>query len=80
MSRHIIETKEKKFVFGWDQPLMSFFLQVHHFDRPEEDNPVVWITKDMYEVENLQRKARSYGLNLTHDMVIELFRDKDDGR
>jgi hypothetical protein len=46
-----------KFVYGWDQPLQTFFLHVHDaFAADPDANPVIWFgaTKDkvLYEVED----------------------------
>lgn len=87
MSQHIVEQDKKKFVFGWDQHLMSFYLQVHDMTREEDDeeNPriVVWLGADkdsqMYEVEDLAMKARANGLVIDHTMRVALYGEKDDG-
>lgn len=88
MSQHVFVQKEKKYVFGWDQPLMTFYLQVHDLTRPEDDNPVVWLgagpTTEMYEVEDLVKAAHQHGLNIDHEMRVRLYAEKDgevdDGR
>lgn len=85
MSRHEVEKDEKKFVFGWDQPLMSFFLQVHDltFEEDSDNNPVVMLGGDlhtkMYEVDDLVRHAQMHGLHIDHQMQIKLYGEKDDG-
>jgi hypothetical protein len=83
MSRHIVEQDEKRYVFGWDQPLMSFFLQVHDLIREEDDQVVIWLgaTADtiMYEVEDLVRAAAKHGLLIEHPMRVTLYGEKDDG-
>jgi hypothetical protein len=87
MSQHIVLQGEKKFVFGWDQPLMSFYLQVHDMTRPEddEDNPriIFWagatVDTKMYEVEDLVRASRGQGLIIDHVMQVALYGEKDDG-
>lgn len=89
MSQHIHVTPsgETKFVFGWDQPLMSFYLQVHDMTRPEDDEEkpriIFWAgaTADtqMYEVETLVRIAGRYGLVIGHEMQVSLYGEKDDG-
>jgi hypothetical protein len=83
MSRHIVEQGEMKYVFGWDQPLMSFYLQVHDTVREEEDQITVWLgaTADtkMYEVEDLVRAANQHGLNIDHATQVKLYGEKDDG-
>lgn len=85
MSRHIVKQEEKKYVFGWDWPLMSFYLQVHDLIRADrEANPVVWLgaTADtqMHEVEHLVQAAAQHGLNIDHSTQAELYKDKDYGR
>lgn len=85
MSQHIIIDTEKKYVFGWDHPLQSFYLQVHDLKLPEdsEENPVVWLgaTKDtiMYEVDDLVRAARREGLEILRPLRGDLYGEKDDG-
>jgi copper oxidase (laccase) domain-containing protein len=83
MSQHIITEGSKKYVFGWDQPLMSFFLQVHDTSRSEEDQIIVWLgaTADtkMYEVEDLVRALAQNGLLIDHSTRVELYGEKDDG-
>lgn len=84
MSQHVVVQEERKFVFGWDQPLMSFYLQVHEEHRPEDEQIVVWLgaTPDtkMYEVEDLVHAAHSEGLLIDHPMRVQLYGEKDDGR
>jgi hypothetical protein len=73
-----------KFVYGWDQPLQTFFLQVNDaFAADPDANPVIWFgaTKDkvLYEVEDLVRVAQLYGLHLDQEMQTKLYGEKDDG-
>jgi hypothetical protein len=83
MSQHIVVQEEKKFVFGWDQPLMSFYLQVHEPHRPEDEQIVEWYgageTK-LYEVEDLFLVAKKEGLFIDHETRVKLYGEKDDGR
>lgn len=83
MSQHVVIQDEKKFVFGWDQPLMSFFLQVHDLTADEDEQIVAWLgaTKDtqMYEVEDLALKARQHGLVIDIATRVDLYGEKDDG-
>ena len=85
MARLEVDTHKKvadlKFVFGWDQPLQSFYLQVHDAFVAEEDaNPVVWLgaTADtrMYEVEQLVYVAVKHGLIISHKLQAELYEEK----
>lgn len=90
MSRHVISAPNdnREFVFGWDQPLMSFYLQVHDTtrDADDEENPriVAWLGADrettMYEVEDLSRAARKHGLIIPYAYKVILVGDKDDGK
>jgi hypothetical protein len=70
-------------VFGWDQPLQSFYLQVHDPGLPEDDRIVIWLGADkdtaMYEVEDLVQAAMKQGLAIDHSYRIVLYREKDDG-
>ena len=83
MSQHQVELGEKRFVFGWDQPLQSFFLQVHDLIRGEEGDPEVWLGADkdttMYEIEDLVRAAQKHGLVIDRSMQTTLYGEKDDG-
>ena len=85
MSRHIVEDKEanRKFVYGWDQGLLTFFLQVHDLNRDEDEQIVEWYgtrLREIYEVEGLARVARRHGLILGHEERVKLYGEKDDGR
>jgi len=84
MSQHIVEQDNKKYVFGWDQPLMSFFLQVHDLSRPEDEQITCWLGADpatqMYEVEDLVKEAMKEGLDIPYRIQVELHGEKDDGR
>jgi len=80
-----VKWADLKFMFGWDQPLMSFYLQVHDaFVKDADANPVVWLgaTADtkMYEVEDLVKAAKKHGLEIDRTMQMTLYGDKDDGR
>lgn len=85
MSQYILEDDKVRWVFGWDQPLMSFFLQKHDkaIEDPD-DNPVVWIGATeltrMCEVDALVRAAKRHDLIIPYAMQVALFRDQDEGR
>lgn len=88
MSHHIVEDDTHKWVYGWDQHLMSFYLQVHDksltkADEDENPNPVIWLgasaDTQMYEVEDLVRAARRTGLNIDYQKQVTLYGEKDDG-
>jgi hypothetical protein len=84
MSRHEITNDKGTWAFGWDQPLMSFYLQLYDGDVEPDENPVIWIgaTSEtrMYEVEDLTRFARRNGLDIPQSMQTTLYDDKDNGR
>jgi hypothetical protein len=84
MSQHIVVREEKKWVFGWDQPLQSFYLQVHDTSRSEDDQIVAWLGATaetrMYEVEHVTSAAAKHGLLLDHDQRMALYLEKDEGR
>jgi len=71
-------------VFGWDAPLQSFFLQVHHKDALEDENPIVWLgatmETSMHEVDDLVNAALKQGLKIGTEMRLNLYEDKDDGK
>jgi hypothetical protein len=83
MSQHVVVQEEKKFVFGWDQPLMSFYLQVHDTTRDEDDQIIARFGADpgtrMYEVQDLCGEARKHGLYIDYKTRVKLHGEKDDG-
>jgi hypothetical protein len=84
VSQHIVHDEQYKFVFGWDQPLQSFYLQKHDSTQSEEEQIIAWLgataeTK-MYEVEDLVHAAAKHGLRIDHQMRVKLYGEKDDGR
>lgn len=83
VSQHVVHDEHFKFVFGWDQPLQSFYLQKHDPTRDEDEEIVVWLgaTADtkMYEVEDLVHAAAKNGLRINHPMRVTLYGEKDDG-
>ncbi len=83
MSRHEITNDKGTWIFGWDQPLMTFFLQLRDGDLPEEENPVIWLgtePRQIYEVTDLVADAGRNGLVIDQQMQATLYADKDDGR
>lgn len=88
MSRHYArDTGRYGFVYGWDQPLQSFFLQKYDQSAINEDNkhPTTVRLGDtaetkMYEVEDLVRVAAQHGLQINYRLQVILYGDKDDGR
>jgi hypothetical protein len=85
MSQHkdTDETGRYTFVYGWDQPLQSFYFQKHDNTLPEDDQIIVWLgaTADtrMYEVETLAHFASKHGLHIYHEIRVKLYGEKDDG-
>ena len=85
MSQHVVMNKQgtRKWVFGWDQPLQSFYLQVHDLTLPEDDRIIAWLGADketiMYEVEDLVQAAVKNGLAIDHTYRVVLYGEKDDG-
>jgi hypothetical protein len=85
VSRHKVDGEAGRytFVYGWDQPLQSFYLQKHDKTRAEDEQIIVWLgaTADsrMYEVEDLVRVAKKNGLYISHEMRVKLYGEKDDG-
>jgi hypothetical protein len=86
VSQHVVvkRSENRKYVFGWDQPLQSFFLQVHDLSRDPDDQIIAWLGADsetqMYEVEHLVQVGMEYGLVIGAPMRIELYEERDDGR
>lgn len=83
MSQHIVQDEHYKYVFGWDQPLQSFYFQKHDPSADEDREIVVWLgataNTKMYEVEQLVHAAHKNGLLIDYDMRVALYSEKDDG-
>lgn len=86
MSRYEITNGKGKWAFGWDHPLLTFFLHLHDLELEVSDpdaNPVIWIGSspcEIYEVDELVRRAAREGLDIPYEMRVKLYGDKDDGR
>jgi hypothetical protein len=84
MSQHEINNERGRWVFGWDQPLQSFFLHKHVNDVPEDDNPVLWLgatlETSMHEVDDLVGIAEEHGLFIGPERCAALQGDKNEGR
>ena len=83
MSRHTIVNDRGEWCFGWDQALMTFYLQLYDGDVEPDENPVIWIGATphtrTHEVSDLVIVARRNGLNIPQAMQTTLYGDKDDG-
>jgi hypothetical protein len=83
MSRHMVIDKNRQWVFGWDQNLQSYFLQIHDDNLDEDDNPEIWLgaTADtaMPELEDLDKAAREHGLKISNSTKLKLYYEKDHG-
>lgn len=84
MSQHVVEDDKVKWMFGWDQPLMSFYLQKHEKNLDSDENPVLWLgalpNTQMYEVSDLTIAAKKHGLKIPYRTQVVLYGDKDEGR
>ena len=82
MSRHKIETVNHIWVFGWDPPLRTFFLQ--RFSPGEDEVADFWLGGEpntyMREVEDLVREAHRCGLHIDYTHQVLLYGDQHDGR
>lgn len=83
MSQHIINDGAFEYVFGWDQPLRSFYCQKHHLGLPKGETIVDWVgatpETTMYEVEDLVREAKKIGLHIDSVLQRRLYQEKDEG-
>jgi hypothetical protein len=87
VSHHEIPARDPahRVIVGWDPPLMTFFAQV--IDRRREveerdDKMILWRgckLRELYEVEDLVRVVERYA-ELTAEMCVTLYGDKDEGR
>lgn len=84
MSRHEIETEYHTWVVGWDNPLMSFFLQ--RYDKGDTKGNVadIWLggssPTQMHEIEDLVVAAAERGLVISYEIQADLWEDKAIGR
>jgi hypothetical protein len=87
MSRHEIPARNPthKVIVGWDPPLLTYFAQVilrAKEDAGKDDKFALWIPTPpliIDEVEQLARRIRNFA-ELTPDMRVTLYGDKDEGR
>jgi hypothetical protein len=87
MSRHEIPARDPahKIIVGWDHPLQTFFMQVidrKAEDAGDDDKFVSWLgcsLREIYEVDQLGRRLARYA-DLTPEMGVTLYGDKDEGR
>jgi hypothetical protein len=83
MSRYVVENENIEFLFGWDQPMLTFFLQINDKHADEDDGPLYWYgtgLREIYEVEDLASIAKRHGLQINHERQVNLYSDKDLGR
>ena len=86
VSQHVVVNKQegKKWVFGWDQHLLSFYLQVHDLSLSKDEQITAWLGADrntfMYEVEDLVQVANMYGLVIDQSYQTLLYGEKDEGK
>lgn len=83
MSRYEIEGRKPgtKVFVGWDHPLLTYFVQVYD-ETSEEEGPQVWIgawLREIYGIEDLKRAIGPHA-DLSEDLAVTLYRDRDDGR
>jgi len=88
MSRHEVVDEQGAWVFGWDPPLQSFFLQRYVFNTEDEapgiwSGPAIWLGADkethMPKVSDLMVAAEKHGFDLKPPMRKLCFNDKKDG-
>lgn len=83
MSRHEVIDERGKWVYGWDQMLVSFYLQFHDCTKPEDEQITTWLGADpsthMYEVDDLVREAQKLGLHIGVRMQSKLYEERDLG-
>jgi hypothetical protein len=84
VSKHVIANGKTKFVFGWDQPLQTFFFQVHDLQIADADsNPVIWMgatpDTEIYDIPELLSIAEQHECVIPYKTQIYLFIEKDNG-
>lgn len=63
MSRYSFQSGWREIIVGWDNPLMTFFVQVWD-ETEDEDAPVLWVGAkpgEVRSVEALSECVRPYG-------------------
>lgn len=82
MRPRVIETDETRWMFGWDQDLLSFFLT--KYDKTSEgDDPVMQLglrPREIPDEQGLFILAKMAGLVIPEQILVTLFQDKDHQR
>lgn len=80
MSDHVIEDDKLRWIFGWNQSLRSFFLVKHDKTLGDDQNPVIrlgTLPREISEADGLCSLALMAGLNISRELLFQLYRDKD---
>lgn len=78
-----ISWEDIKWVFGWDPPLRSFYLQKHDalVENPDE-NPVLWLgsnaNNQLVDIEDLMEAAQKLGCEIDFDTKMFLILEQHD--
>lgn len=67
------------FVFGWDPPLQTYFIQVHDMSQDEEEEIILWKGTTPYEIPTadiLNKLVAEYKQKIPEYILIELRHDK----
>ena len=81
MSRHVVADSELEVVFGWDQPLETFFAQLREPGTEVAYRIIGGRLRELYDIEDLVRAVPWQARRLmTPGLEMELYRDRDEGR
>lgn len=79
MKSHVVENDKVRWMFGWNQNRLSFFLL--KYDKTiEADRPVIHLglrPREIPDEEGLFTLARMAGLEISGEMLAQLYQDRD---
>jgi hypothetical protein len=79
MKSHVVENDKVRWMFGWNQNRLSFFL-LKYDKTVESDNPVIHLglrPREIPDGEGLFTLARMAGLEISGEMLAQLYQDRD---
>lgn len=80
MSNHVREDDVIRWVVGWNQKFLSFFLTKHDKSLEDSENPVVQLGSHLREIpdaDGLFVLANMVGFDIPQDLRAQLYLDRD---
>jgi hypothetical protein len=79
MKTHVVENDQVRWMFGWNQNRLSFFLL--KYDKTlEDDKPVIHLglrPREIPDEDGLYTLAGMAGLDISGEMLAQLYQDRD---